>query len=100
MDILEADANIDNLVLMTSVMSMARASEQLEREINLLLDLRKRTRKPVAVVLGYYSPETVQETRAVALRLRDGGIPTFVSPERGARAIRNALEYNTIRRNN
>jgi acyl-CoA synthetase (NDP forming) len=99
MDILEADANIDNLVLMTSVMSMARASEQLEREINLLLDLRKRTRKPVAVVLGHYLPDAVQETRVVAQRLRDGGIPLFVSPERGARAIRNALEFYSLRRN-
>jgi acyl-CoA synthetase (NDP forming) len=99
MDILEADANIDNLVLMTSVMSMARASEQLEREINMLLDLRKRTNKPVAVVLGHYLPEAVQETRVVAQRLREGGIPMFVSPERGARAIRNALEYHALRRN-
>ncbi len=100
MDILEADANIDNLVLMTSVMSMARASEQLEREISLLLELRQRTHKPIAVVLGYYSPEAVQETRTVAQRLRNGGIPMFVSPERGARAIRNALLYHELKRNN
>jgi len=97
MDILEADANIDNLVLMTSVMSMARASEQLEREIALLLALRQRTLKPVAVVLGHYLPDAVQETRTVASRLRDGGIPMFVAPERGARAIRNALEYHRMR---
>jgi acyl-CoA synthetase (NDP forming) len=100
MNILESDANIDNLVLMTSVMSMARASEQLEKEINLLLDLRKRTLKPIAVVLGHYLPEAVQETRVIAQRLRDGGIPMFVSPERGARAIRNALEYHNLNRNN
>ncbi len=100
MNILESDTNIDNLVLMTSVMSMARASEQLEKEINLLLDLRKRTLKPIAVVLGHYLPEAVQETRIIAQRLRDGGIPMFVSPERGARAIRNALEYHNLNRNN
>jgi acyl-CoA synthetase (NDP forming) len=99
MDILEADANVDNLVLMTSVMSMARASEQLEREINLLLDLRRRTYKPIAVILGYYSPEAVQETMTIAQRLRDGGIPMFVSPERGARALRNALEYHNLKIN-
>jgi acyl-CoA synthetase (NDP forming) len=98
MNILEADANIDNLVLMTSVMSQFRASEQLEKEITLLLELRKRTPKPVAVVLGFYSPESVNETRAIAVRLRDGGIPLFVSPERGARALRNALQYHVLRR--
>ena len=97
MDILEADENIDNLVLMTSVMSMFRASEQLEREINLLTELRGRTQKPVAVVLGHYSPDSVNETRGVAERLRDGGVPMFVSVERGARAIRNALEYHRMR---
>ncbi len=100
MNILETDTNIDNLVLMTSVMSVARASEQLEKEINLLLDLRKRTLKPIAVVLGHYLPEAVQETRVIAQRLRDGGIPMFVSPERGARAMRNALEYHNLKRNN
>jgi acyl-CoA synthetase (NDP forming) len=99
MDILEADENIDNLVLMTSVMSMFRASEQLEREINMLHDLRKRTQKPVAVVLGHYSPDSVNETRNVAERLRNGGIPMFVSVERGARALRNAFEYNRMRQN-
>jgi acyl-CoA synthetase (NDP forming) len=99
LDILEADANIDNIVLMTSVMSIARAAEQLGGEIAMLLDLRNRSNKPVAVVLGHYMPDTVQETRAAASRLRDGGIPLFVSPERGARAIRNALEYYKIRQN-
>ena len=97
MDILEADENIDNLVLMTSVMSMFRASEQLEREINLLTELRGRTQKPVAVVLGHYSPDSVNETRGVAERLRDGGVPMFVSVERGARAMRNALDYHRMR---
>jgi acyl-CoA synthetase (NDP forming) len=95
MDILEADANIDNLVLMTSVTSMFRASEQLEREITLLADLAQRTAKPVAVVLGYFSAESFAETREVGQRLRALGVPLFVSLERGARAIRNALAYHT-----
>jgi len=98
LDILEADENIDNLVLMTSVTSMFRATEQLEREIKMLTDLRNRTYKPVAVVLGYYSPDSVKESRAVAIRLHEAGIPMFSSPERGAKAIRNALIYHDLKR--
>jgi len=98
MDILERDDNTDNLVLMTSVMAMFRTSEQLEREMAMLTELRQRSPKPLAVVLGYFSPESVQELRTVAQRLRDVGIPLFVSPERGARAMRNALLYHDWKR--
>ncbi|MDD5190773.1 MAG: CoA-binding protein [Dehalococcoidales bacterium] len=99
MDILEEDANIDNLVLMTSVTSMFRTTEQLERDAAMLIELRQRTQKPVAVVLGYYAPETSKEVNAFARTLRDHGICLFVSPERGARAIRNALLYHGLRTN-
>jgi len=97
MDILEEDANIDNLVLMTSVTSMFRTTEQLERDTAMLIELRQKTKKPVAVVLGYYAPETSKEISAFARRLRDNGICLFVSPERGAKAMRNALIYNRFR---
>ena len=93
MDILEEDANIDNLVLMTSVMSQFRAAAQIERDIAMLADLKVRSRKPVAVVLGHYSPDAAQETKEVTQKLHDVGVPTFISTERGARAIRNAHEY-------
>jgi acyl-CoA synthetase (NDP forming) len=98
MDILEQDNNIDNLVLMTSVTSMFRAAEQLQNDINMLTEIRKRSPKPVAVILGYNSPESAQETRAVIQKLHEGSIPLFISPERGARAIRNALEYHNFKK--
>lgn len=99
MDILEQDANIDNLVLMTSVMVQARAAEQVQNDINMLAEIRKRSPKPVAVILGYFSPEMVQETMSLIGKLHEGGIPLFVSPERGARAFRNAFEYYDIKKN-
>ena len=92
MEILERDNNIDNLVMLTTVGAFSRA-EQLEDDINMLVNLRSRTSKPVAVVLGFYPPEVWQETRDVAQKLRDGGIPTFMTLERGARALKNALDY-------
>jgi acyl-CoA synthetase (NDP forming) len=97
MDILEQDANIDNLVLMTSVISHMRTSEQIARDIDMLIDLRKRSSKPVAMVLGFSGPDAAQETRVLTQKLRDGGVPMFVSVERGAKAIRNAHEYYLLK---
>ncbi len=95
MGILEQDANIDNLVLLFGI--GARMSEQLEGDINLLSNIRSRTSKPVAVVIVSHSPEAWQEARDVTQKLRDGGIPTFVTVERGAQALRNTLDYYRLK---
>ncbi len=95
MKILEQDANVDNLVLLLGI--GARVSEQLEGDINSLIDMRKRTPKPVAVIHSFHSPEVAQETRKVSQKLRDGGIPTFLTLERGAQALRNALDYYRLK---
>ncbi len=91
MEILERDANVDNLVLLMS--GMARASGQMESDIEMLINIRQRSSKPVAVVLAFQSPEAVQGSREVVEKLLAGGIPTFVSLDRGARALKNALDY-------
>jgi len=91
MEILERDANIDNLVLLTSV--GFRMPDQLERDIELMASIRKRTPKPVMVILGFSPPEAWQETRDIVQRFREGGIPTFFTLERGAGALKNTLDY-------
>ncbi len=95
MEILERDANVDNLVLLTS--GNARLSGQMEGDIEMLVNIRQRSSKPVAVVLAFQSPEAVQGSREVAEKLLEGGIPTFVSLDRGARALKNALDYHKRR---
>jgi len=96
MEILEKDDNIDNLVLLTSV--NPRTSAQLDRDIPMLVEIRERSPKPVAVILAYQTPEAMQAARDVARRFREGSIPTFSSLERGARALKNALEYYALKR--
>ena len=91
MEILERDANIDNLVLLTSV--GFRMPDQLERDIELMATIRKRTPKPVMAILGFSPPEAWQETRDAVQRFREGGIPTFFTLERGAGALKNTLDY-------
>lgn len=95
MEILERDDNVDNLVLLTS--GNARLSGQMASDIEMLIDIRQRSSKPVAVVLAFQSPEAVQGSREVAEKLLKGGIPTFVSLDRGARALKNALDYHKRR---
>jgi len=95
MEILERDANVDNLVLLTS--AIPRMAGQTDRDTAMLAEIRQRTPKPVAVILGFQSPEAVQAAREVAQRFREGGIPTFVSLERGAKALKNALEYYVLK---
>ena len=95
MEILERDDNVDNLVLLTS--AIPRMAGQTDRDTAMLAEIRQRTPKPVAVILGFQSPEAVQAAREVAQRFREGGIPTFVSLERGAKALKNALEYYVLK---
>lgn len=97
MEILERDANIDNLVLLTSV--GFRMPDQLERDIELMATIRKRTPKPVMVILGFSPPEAWQETRDLVQRFREGGIPTFFTLERGAAALKNTLDYYNLKNN-
>ncbi len=92
MGILERDANIDNLVLLIG--SAFNLTHSIETHINLLSDIRNRTLKPLMAILCLvFSPEDVEQAGDIIKKLRDGGVPAFVSFERGARALRNALDY-------
>jgi acyl-CoA synthetase (NDP forming) len=96
MEVLEQDDNIDNLVFVATVFSMMRGAEQREKDIKILTEIRRRTKKPLAVILGFLSHEAIEETRAFTRKLRGGGIPTFSSLERGARALKNTLDYYAL----
>ena len=93
MEILERDANIDNLVLLLGTERGGSRPEQLDVG-SLILELRERTSKPVMVVLlAPPTPKGVKQAGEIAQKLQDGGVPAFVSLERGARALKNALNY-------
>ncbi len=91
MEILERDANIDSLVLL--VAARFGTTEQLET-LNSVVDIRKRTSKPMMAILSpSFSPGGVEQAGYVIQKLQGGGVPTFIALERGARALRNALDY-------
>lgn len=102
LEILERDANVDNLVLLLTPQSAfggLRTSEEIDDLINLTIELRKRTVKPVMLVFAYHSviPENGEKMEGIVQKLVDARIPTFVSLGRGACALKNAWDYYRFR---
>ncbi len=91
LEILERDANIDNLVFLLWPGGQDASPEELQA---VLVEMRQRTTKPVMVILPFITtPEEMQKARQASTKLRDNGIPAFFTMERGARALKNALDY-------
>ena len=96
LEILERDANIDNLVLLTAARS--GPGGQLEGDMESLAGIRKRTAKPVmAIVSCPFSPKEVEQAGGIIQKLQSGGVPVFIALERGARALKNALDYYNLK---
>ncbi len=91
MEILERDTNIDNLVLLVNYRFDNR--QHLQSQIDLMSDIRRRTSKPAMTIGSFSTPKEMREARGVTRKLQDIGVPAFPSMERGAFALRNALDY-------
>ena len=97
LDILERDTNTDNIVLLLT----ARAGYALmpvETLINAVAEMKQKTTKPVlAIVSSSSSPADGQVAGDLMQKLQAGGVPTFMGLERGAQALKNALEYYRLK---
>lgn len=91
LEILERDANGDNLVLVLNY--SYSTSEQLDSEISVAADIRKRSSKPVLGIIPFSTPREMSEAMGLTQRLQDVGVPAFPSMERGAFALRKVLDY-------
>jgi acyl-CoA synthetase (NDP forming) len=97
-DTLERDNNIDNLVLIISTKPGWHITpEQLQGDIDLVDHVRKRTSKPVMAIVYFSNPDAEKEARGVILKLQEMGIPAFPSIERGALALKNAVDYYRLK---
>ncbi len=95
-EILLRDNNIDNLALLVS--SRFGPGGPDSNFNRLLVDIRKKTEKPIITVLNWaFSPEDVKQAGEIIKNLQEGGIPVFISLERGAFALRKALDYHNMR---
>jgi len=96
LEILERDANTDNLVLLAS--SRFAMPGQLEGDVELMARIRERSPKPVMAITSYsFSPPDVQQAGDIIEQFQSRGVPTFTGLERGARALRNALDYYNLK---
>jgi len=100
-EIIEADTNVDNIVLLmyTGTGGGPPGMEDLrDEEIKSIIDLRNRTPKPVMVTITVpFLPKVVGEARTLVKKLQEGGVPAFTSLDRGALALRNVLDYYSIK---
>jgi acyl-CoA synthetase (NDP forming) len=97
LDILANDPNIDNLILMTRVGAFLYSKKLQDTDIDIALNIKKKTSKPLLAVLSYVTPEEMKEMVEVIPRYQDDGIPVFSSMNRAAIALKNALDYHKPR---
>ena len=95
LEILERDTNTDNIILL----GMARwgTPEQIQSQVDLMAEIRKRSPKAVVAIVPYSIPEEMQQARDLTQKFQEKGIPSFQSIERGARALKNALDYYSFK---
>jgi acyl-CoA synthetase (NDP forming) len=91
MEVLERDINIDNLVLLTG--ARWGMIEIPKPDIESMGEIRMKTSKPVMAVVSFSTPEEMQSARETTLEFQKRNIPAFPSMERGARALKNVLDY-------
>ena len=70
-----------------------RTPEDVENDIRAVVDIRKKTGKPVMAIVPFWTPGDMEQAKNMTWKLKDGGVPAFTNPERGAHALRNALDY-------
>jgi len=99
-EILARDENIDNLALLVAA-GMGPGGPPGESFPKLLIDIKQNTKKPVIAVLAWsFSSGDVEQAGKVMKELQEGGIPAFISLERGAFALKQALDYYNLRDGN
>jgi len=96
LEIIERDTNTDNLVLLVG--SRFAVPGQLENDVALMASIKERAPKPVMTIISTsFSPQEVEQAGDVIQKFQRGGVPTFIGLERGAQALRNALDYYNLK---
>jgi acyl-CoA synthetase (NDP forming) len=95
LEILERDTNTDNIVLLG--MTRFGTPEQIQGEVDLMAEIRARSRKAVMAVVPYSTADEMRQARELSQKFQKRGIPSFPSIERGARALKRALDYYSFK---
>lgn len=96
LEILEQDANVDTVVVLIGARFGGPQSDNL---INTLGEIRKRGNKSVMTLMPLsHTPGEAEQANATLEKLQKVGIPAFFSIERGAFALRKAVDYYNVKR--
>lgn len=101
LDILERDANVDNLMLVMAMRMLTFGfsnQAQVDASINLLAGMKEKSNKPVMAITSYTTPDEMKMAVETMKKFQDKGVPAFFSDKRGAIALRNAFEYYRMKR--
>jgi acyl-CoA synthetase (NDP forming) len=97
LEVMEEDANLDNLVVLTG--ARGGAGPQFDTLVNALGEIRNRGRKPVMALMPLSpTPGEAEQAQTTMGKLQKVGIPAFFSIERGAFALRKAYEYHAMKK--
>ena len=92
--IVAQDPNIDNLIGITGTKPGRQISpQQVQGSLDLMRQVKESTSKPLMVFVFLYTADAAREVRDIILKFQEIGIPAFPTIERGARVLRNTLEY-------
>ncbi|MGA8848438.1 MAG: CoA-binding protein [Dehalococcoidia bacterium] len=95
LEILERDTNTDNIILLGA--TRWGTPEQIQSQVDLMAEIREMSLKPVLAIVPYSTPEEMQRATDLTQRFQEKAIPSFESIERGARALKNALDYYSFK---
>jgi acyl-CoA synthetase (NDP forming) len=63
-----------------------------------MAEIRARSRKAAVAIVPYSTPEEMRQARELTRRFQERGVPSFPSIDRGAQALKNALDYYLFKR--
>ncbi|MFC2060705.1 CoA-binding protein [Chloroflexota bacterium] len=96
-EILERDTNVDNLLLLLMIRIGFISHKEINDNMDVVIDIKRKTTKPVMLIVPSSTPEEVRQAREVTRKLQSDNIPTYATIERGARALKNTLDYYAFR---
>jgi acyl-CoA synthetase (NDP forming) len=95
LEILERDTNTDNIILLGA--TRWGTPEQIQSQVDLMAEIKERSPKAIVAIVPYSTPEEMQRATDLTQRFQEKAIPSFESLERGARALKNALDYYSFK---
>jgi len=96
LEIMERDTNTDNIILLGT--TRFGTPEQLQIQVDLMAEIKERSPKAVVAIVSYSTPDEMRQARDLTRRFEEKEIPCFPSIERGACALKNALDYYSFKR--